>query len=178
MILVGAGSYNRTMRFIVVRHARAEDRESFVASGQPDAKRPLTAKGIRRMKKAARGLRRLVPSIDLLVSSPLRRAVETARIIADVYGGLRCVERDELTPGADSHPLIDWLAGQAQGSACIVGHEPDLSDLLKLLLPRDSTRPEKLKKGSACLLAFDGPIAASRGRLEWYRSSRELGASR
>src|SRR5215510_9395412 len=102
------------MQLLLIRHARAEDRETFAATGQPDSKRPLTGKGIRRMKKAARGLRSLVPSIDLLVSSPLRRAVETARIIADVYGGIRCIERDELAPEAAAEELIDWLAAQRQ----------------------------------------------------------------
>src|SRR5438034_514019 len=114
------------MQLIVVRHARAQDRETFAATGKPDSERPLTAKGIRRMKRAARGLCPLVPAIGLLASSPLRRAVETARIIADVYG-VRFVERDELAPGGDPELLIEWLAAQrARGTACIVGHEPDL----------------------------------------------------
>src|SRR5258706_16007485 len=98
------------MQLLVVRHARAEDREAFAATGQPDSERPLTAKGIRRMKKAARGLHTLVSSIDLLATSPLRRAVETARIMADLYGGIPCIERDELAPGASSEHLTNRLA--------------------------------------------------------------------
>src|SRR2546423_15723817 len=120
------------MQLLVVRHARAEDRETFAAMSQPDAERPLTAKGIRRMRKAARGLHTLMPSIDLLVTSPLRRTVETARIIADLYGGIPCIERDELAAGASSEHLIEWLAAQKQHKiTCIVGHEPDLSELLE-----------------------------------------------
>jgi phosphohistidine phosphatase len=126
------------------------------------------------MKKAARGLRSLVPSIDLLISSPLRRAVETARIIADVYGGLRCIERDELAPGTAPQQLIDWLAQREKGTACIVGHEPDLSELLTVLLAEKSEQPLKLKKGSASLVTFEGSIAPSRGSLKWYRSAGDL----
>src|SRR5206468_1373417 len=111
------------MHLLVVRHARAEDRETFAATGEADSKRPLTGKGIRRMKKAARGLRSLVPKIDLLTSSPLRRAVETARIIADAYGGIRFIQRDELAPGAAPRELIGWRAVQrGNRTACIVGH--------------------------------------------------------
>jgi len=165
------------MHLLVVRHARAEDRGTFAATGQADSKRPLTGKGIRRMKKAGRGLRSLVPSIDLLVSSPLRRAVETARIIADVYDGIRCIERDELAPGAAPEQLIDWLAAQREhGTACIVGHEPDLGELLTVLLADQSEQPAKLKKGSASLVRFEGALAASGGTLQWYRSAGELGS--
>jgi phosphohistidine phosphatase len=163
------------MLLLLVRHALAEDRKTFAATGQPDSERPLTDKGIRRMKKAARGLRSLVPSISLLVSSPFCRAVETAQIIADVYGPTRYIKRDELAPAAAPQKLIDWLAAQTKdGTACVVGHEPDLSELLAFLLADKSERPAKLKKGSAALLRFSGPVAASKGRLQWYRSARDL----
>jgi phosphohistidine phosphatase len=163
------------MQLLVIRHARAQDRETFAGTKEPDSERPLTAKGIRRMKKAARGLRSLVPSIGLLASSPLRRATETARIIADVYGGIRIVERDELAPGAAVGELIEWLASRrADDPACIVGHEPDLSELLATLLADRSEQPAKLKKGSATLVKFAGPVAKSKGRLQWYRSAGDL----
>src|SRR6476660_1874369 len=111
------------MELLVVRHARAQDRDRFAATGRADAERPLTRKGIRRMKEAALGLRLLVPSIDLLASSRLRRAIETAQIIADTYGGISLIQCDELDPGADVAHLIDWLAGQKQTrTTCIVGH--------------------------------------------------------
>jgi phosphohistidine phosphatase len=165
----------RIMELLVVRHARAVDRETFVATGQPDSERPLTAKGIRRMKKTVRGLRSLVPSIDLLVSSPLRRAVETARIIADAYGGLRVVERLELAPGTPPQKLIGWLDGQRDRSVvCIVGHEPNLSELLAELLTTDSQCPAKLKKGSGALIRFDGAVSAASGKLQWYHSARQI----
>jgi phosphohistidine phosphatase len=127
------------------------------------------------MKKAAHGLHSLVPWIELLVSSPLRRALQTADIIAQVYGNIRCIERDELSPGADPRRLIDWLARRhREGIACVVGHKPDLSGLLTVLLSDESEVPPKLKKGSASFVSFSGPIAVSSGRLTWHRSAREL----
>ena len=169
------------MQLLVVRHARAKDRDKFAATGKPDAKRPLTGEGIRRMKKAARGFRSLVPSIGLLVSSSLVRAVETAHIIADEYGGLDIVERRELAPGQSANELIDYLASKMQRDerdeprpACIVGHEPDLSDLIELLLADASEAPKSLKKGSATLIEFQGSITAGAGRLRWHRTAKEL----
>jgi phosphohistidine phosphatase len=165
------------MDLLVVRHGRAEDRDEFAATGRPDSERPLTPKGIRRMIKAARGLHSLVPSIDLLVSSPLRRAVKTAQIIADIYGDLSSTEREELAPDAGPEGLIEWLAGQRkQGVTCVVGHEPDLSVLIEALLAEKSEVPAKLKKGSVTRLHFKGPIAASSGSMQWHHTARELAA--
>ena len=163
------------MQLLVVRHARAEDRDAFAVTGEPDAERPLTKKGIRRMREAARGLRSLVPSIELLVSSPLRRAVQTAQIIAKEFGGLESVEREELSPGAGPERLIKWLAKtRTHGITCLVGHEPDLSELIGVLLADASKRPAKLKKGSATFVEFDGAIAAAGGKLQWHHTAREL----
>ena len=165
------------MDLLVVRHARAEDRDDFAETGEPDSKRPLTAKGIRRMTKAARGLRRLVPAIGVLASSPLRRAAQTAKILSAAYDDIEWVERDELSPGVTPVRLIGWLAARrGRGTVCVVGHEPDLSRLLAILLTRNSDRPRKLKKGSATLLRFAGPPAAREGELQWHRTAKELAA--
>ena len=175
------------MNLLLIRHARAEDRRIFASTGKSDDVRPLTADGIRRLTRAANGLRRLVPTIHMLVSSPLKRAVETAQIISDAYGDLSVVQRDELAPGDDPEKLIDWLAGQrddAQTSSaqpqiiCLVAHEPDLSELLGILLADRSQQPEKIKKGSATLVSFQGPPVASGGKLQWHHTAKELGSNR
>jgi len=175
------------MNLLLIRHARAEDRRTFSLTGKSDDLRPLTADGIRRMTRAARGLRKLVPTIHMLVSSPLKRAVETAQIISDAYGDLPLVERDELAPGADPEKLIDWLgaqgrnqdgAGSDEQPICLVGHEPDLSDLLGILLADRSQQPEKIKKGSATMVSFQALPVASGGTLQWHHTAKELGSSR
>jgi phosphohistidine phosphatase len=165
------------MQLLIVRHARAEDRDTFAQTEQADAQRPLTRKGIRKMKCAASGLRLLVSSIDLLVSSSLRRAIQTARILADTYGDIPMIERDELAPGGNHRSLIDWLATQPHSAMiCLVGHEPDLSDLLKMILTDPSEQPAKLKKGSATLVQFEGPVTAGTGKLQWHRPAGDLAA--
>ena len=50
------------MRLLFIRHAIAEDRDEWAKSGRPDAERPLTDRGRERMRRAARGLTRLLPS--------------------------------------------------------------------------------------------------------------------
>ena len=70
------------MQLLIVRHAVAEDRERFAATGRGDAERPLTRKGRREFRKVARGLREALPSLDLIASSRLARAIETAAVLA------------------------------------------------------------------------------------------------
>ena len=70
------------MRLLFIRHAIAEDRDEWAKSGRPDAERPLTDRGRDRMRRAARGLARLLPRPDLIATSPYLRAAETAAIVS------------------------------------------------------------------------------------------------
>ena len=97
------------MDLLIIRHAIAEDRDSFANSGKSDDLRPLTEDGKERMKLAAEGLRVVAPDISLLVASPLTRAQETAAIVGKEYGVEIGATTDvlrpraafpELTPGA------------------------------------------------------------------------------
>jgi len=76
------------MHLLVVRHGIAEGRKASARTNRDDAARRLTTDGRRKMKNGALGLRQLVPEVDLLASSPLRRAADTADIIAAWTGSL------------------------------------------------------------------------------------------
>ncbi|HEX6050525.1 MAG TPA: phosphohistidine phosphatase SixA [Gemmatimonadaceae bacterium] len=154
------------MRLIVVRHAIAEDRDEFAASGHDDDRlRPLTADGARKMKRGAEGLRSLVASIDLLASSPLVRAAETAEIIRDAYGIDRVVTEASLVPEGGVADVVRWLATRGEDLVAIVGHEPQLGKLVAYLIGAGDRPVIEMKKGAACLLEFDGSVEAGAARL-------------
>jgi phosphohistidine phosphatase len=126
------------------------------------------------MGRAARGLRGLVGNLDLLATSPLTRALQTARIVADAFGGPTPVEVDALA-GGDRQEVLDWLREQGEpGVAALVGHEPYLTDLISWLLSNQSHGFVELKKGAACLLAFPGPLEPGAARLRWALPPRAL----
>src|SRR5260370_27632219 len=102
------------MKLLIIRHAIAEDREDFARTGKDDSLRPITDEGKKKMKQGARGLRTLVPEIDLLATSPLTRAAQTAAVLDSVYGGLRRVENTELAPQASPVALLSRLCQQAR----------------------------------------------------------------
>jgi len=155
------------VELLIVRHAIAEDREVFAATGLDDALRPLTADGIRKMKRTARGLHEVVASIDVLVSSPFTRANETAEILRREYDLDRVETARELEPETSLDEVGTWLGRLDQSVVAIVGHEPQLGRLVTYLVSGSEQPGVELKKGGACLIEFEGKPTAGRGRLTW-----------
>lgn len=124
------------MELIIVRHAVAEEREDFKKKGMEDHMRPLTLKGRKRMQKVCMQLREVVKEVDLIVSSPLTRARQTAEIISQIYFETPVVEAPELVPQGPPQAFLKWLRSQAKHHRriVVVGHEPQLSSFASFLL--------------------------------------------
>lgn len=168
--------YTRScMKLLIVRHAKAEDRETFAATGADDAERPLTGAGREQVRQAARTLKDLVPRIDVLATSPLTRARETARLLAREYKRLKPVEMPELSPGLSEKAVVAWLAEQpADAVVALVGHEPDLSVFASWLLTGRKHPILALKKGAACLLEFEAKPDPGGAVLAWSLTPVQL----
>jgi phosphohistidine phosphatase len=164
------------MDLLVVRHAIAEDREVFAESGRDDAERPLTANGRRKFRRAARGLGRLVTSIDLLATSDLTRALETGEILGEECRIGRTEHLRELAPDADPAALIRWVKRQPDAPLVgVIGHEPHLSRLVEYLLTGlRGAGFVQLKKGGACLVALGDAPAAGHAELRWLLTAGQL----
>ncbi len=125
----------------------------------PDGARPLTDKGRKRMRNAARGLRRLNIKFDAILTSPLPRAHETATIVAETLGReshLAVVEA--LKPDCSVEELVSGLKDyQSCQNLLLVGHEPLLSDTASFLLTgkKNATVKIALKKGGLCGIEID-----------------------
>jgi phosphohistidine phosphatase len=161
------------MELLVVRHAIAEERDAF--AGGDDSERQLTAAGRRKFRRGARGLRRLVRSIDLLATSALARAVETGEILQKAYGIGGVTQLTELAPGANPALLVRWLGCQeADTIVAIVGHEPHLSRLVEHLLTARRAGFLELRKGGACLLDLGSAPEPGRAELRWLLTAAQL----
>ena len=161
------------MQLLVVRHAPAGDKIEFAQSGKPDAERPLTEDGVRKMRAVASGLGRLVERLDVIASSSLKRALQTAEILAAAYESpVEALEA--LAPGSPPAALMPWLERQAAAATlAVVGHEPHLSGLVSWLVSGSAKPWLELSKGGACLLEVEH--AAARGAtLLWLIDARTL----
>jgi phosphohistidine phosphatase len=149
-------------------------------SAPDDRERPLTNKGIKRMGKAAKGVRRLEIPFDAVLTSPLVRARQTADIVASELGIEAQVEEiSALAPESSVEHLISGLTRyHDREHLLLVGHEPLLSDALSHLLDvrQPSTVRIELKKGALCRVEIDALPAASPGKLHWLLAPKQLRA--
>ena len=163
------------MRVLIVRHAKAEEREQFATTGKRDALRPLTDSGRNTARKIGRALKEIVPRLDALTTSPYVRARETAELIAKSYKRLKAEDLPLLEPGRSPAKLLHWLGQQSEEAIVgLVGHEPDLGEFASYLLSGKASSFFQFKKGGACLVQFDEKPAAGGGRLEWFLAPLHL----
>jgi phosphohistidine phosphatase len=161
------------MQLLLIRHGKAEDRDDFAMSGQPDDLRPLTRKGEEEMRAIAAGLRTIVPHIGVLATSPLTRAVQTADAVAVRYPDATRETIDALVPDAPFGEFRDWLMQHVQAEVvAAVGHNPHISELATWLDRNGET--VDMKKGSALLLDCGDVPSPGRGELVWYRKPKAL----
>ena len=119
------------MQLYVVEHGIAVEG----GEGVPDEWRPLTDKGRRRFQKTARAFGKLGRKLDLILTSPLVRAVQTAEILARETEPGEVAVLAELDPKFDVDAVRNAIASRAgkAEAVAIVGHEPQLSSVLAAL---------------------------------------------
>jgi phosphohistidine phosphatase len=151
------------MQLWLVRHAVALEREEFDG---PDANRPLTDKGRRRFRKFCDWLLDVTEAPQAVVTSPLVRAVDTAAILARSAGLKKSdmITTDLLAPGVDLTALLEVVHEQPGGRVALVGHEPDMSQMLGELLGGGNF---SFGKGFIAAVDFSGAPAIGTGRLRW-----------
>ena len=122
------------MEMLLVRHGIAAD----AAPRHPDALRPLTTRGRRRMQRAVAGLLALDLRCDRVLHSPWKRAAQTAELLVPLAcGPIVACDRLALPPDA---ALIEWLrkACRRDERLALVGHQPWMGELLALLATASS----------------------------------------
>ena len=147
--------------------------------GMNDADRALTAEGVRKTTRVAVGLGKLGAKPDLILSSPLRRAEETARLVADVLTPHASVELyPALAGGFSAADVVKGLRPHRQArELLLVGHQPDLGDLASYLLTGSASLvPLPFKKAGVAAITLASVPPRSAGLLEWFLTPGQLRA--
>lgn len=160
---------------LLVRHAIAEARDE---AWPDDDLRPLTGKGVGRMRDIAARLQMIGETAEIVLTSPLTRAAETAAILVEAWSPPPRVKVvDALSPGHTPADTMAALAGYSRSARlAVVGHEPDLGVLAAWLT--GAKHPLPFKKGGVARIDIDLPARPQCGRLIWLvtpRMLRELG---
>ena len=149
------------MKLYFLRHGLAGDRETWAGG---DFERPLTDAGKERMAREAATIAKLNLNLDVILTSPLVRAYQTAEIVARLLGMTDKLVKDErLGPGFSPDQLAGILQAYPEAQALmLVGHEPDFSQLIGKLIGGGRIM---CKKGSlACVELNDKSL---QGELVW-----------
>ena len=163
------------MDCVLLRHGIAVERDEWEG---PDADRPLTERGAKRVAQVAAGLSWLDVQPTHVWSSPLIRAIETAKIVHRVLRVRSAVQIvDALLPDASPDRLLAILHDLPPESCVLcVGHEPQLGITASVLLSGRASASFPLKKAGACLIELSIPAKPGRGVLRWWLPPAQLRA--
>jgi len=158
----------------LVRHAVAHKRDP--ERWPDDSRRPLTPEGEEEFLGAARGLARVVPEVEVLLSSPHERAWRTAEILAEQTGWPAPEKLPALEPDVPPEKVVIALETYAdKQSIALAGHRPGLHELAVYLLTGDAEGADmKIKKGGVVCIEFDDAPKAGTGKLRWLFTPRVL----
>jgi phosphohistidine phosphatase len=160
------------MRLYLMRHGLAVDPAD--PKCPPDPERPLTPKGIEKTRAAALGLRALGLKPDVMFSSPLLRALQTAEVAAEVLGYLREKIRrsDALKPGGKPSAFFHEISRVRGAKVFAFGHAPQLDELVAHAIGAPHPVTALKKAGVACLeMESFTPV---RGGLLWVLTPKVL----
>jgi len=130
------------MEIYIVRHCEALE-------GEPDELRELSEKGIKQAKKAGKKLKKLNVKISEIFSSPLKRAVQTAEIIAKEINNPEIKITELLNPLSNPDEILNHLNYLNKNKILIVGHQPFIGKMIATVTKRDE-ESVNLKKGCLC----------------------------
>ena len=144
------------MQLYFLRHGEAD----WPGWSKPDDERPLTDFGNKEVRQVAKFLDRLNVNPDLIVSSPLPRALQTAEVAAEQLK-TKLRQDEALEPGFGISELSTLLKRHHSKALMLVGHEPDFSSVISALTGGFI----KMSKAGMALVDLDPET--EKGRLLW-----------
>jgi phosphohistidine phosphatase len=152
------------MQIYLLRHGIAEDGRP----GHPDADRALTGEGRDKLRRVLKRARAADVAPSLILSSPYKRALETAEVAVDVLGySGKVVQTRSLVPNASPHDTWDEIRGRKEESAVLLAsHEPLMSTLAAFLLGSPGLAVD-MKKAALVRIDMDRITPQPHGVLKW-----------
>ena len=169
------------MDLFILRHGCAGNR---LSDPMKDTKRQLTISGKKEVVEIAKSLKKLGVNFNVIISSPLARAFQTAKIIAKEYKLIEQIEQsEELKPNGSKDFLYNKLSKSNIDSVIlIVGHEPYLSSMINDIISKNDTDRNYntnhnniiLKKAGLSRIKITSTVPKLKGELRWLLTPRIL----
>ncbi len=177
------------MKFYLIRHGIAEKNNT-----KPDLERELTLKGIKKLRKIYKKIKKKIKNPDLLLCSNAKRSIETGELLSILWKIPKIESQEKLNPNSSIEDYVFVLNSYLNQKELvlsnlrigIVTHEPDLSHFASYLIHHslrynltdnliEITKPApyidfKIKKGALMIIDWNG----SKGKLEFYATPKIL----
>jgi len=160
------------MDLYILRHGKAG--QSF--NRPDDSDRKVNSVGRSDIRTVARSIRSKKIRFEVIATSPLTRAYETAEIVARTLKEKGRLEIwNELSPGGDQETLFSHAAQYNNDTAIIlVGHEPALSGLIGTIITGGDTASLILTKGGMAKIRTYSFDRKPSGDLQWLLTPRQM----
>ena len=160
------------MQIYLLRHGIAEN----AGPGQPDSERALTAEGREKLLRVLKRARVAEVNPGAILSSPYKRALETAEVAAEALGFKGRIERTPaLVPEASPYDAWEEIrARRSGGSVLLASHEPLMSSLAAFLLGCPALQVD-MKKAALARIDCDRFPSQPRGVLKWMLTPATAG---
>ena len=159
------------MEIYILRHGIAVERGT--PGYKKDSDRPLTSEGEEKVHQIAGAMLAMKLKFDLVLSSPYERAARTAQIVADELGEDVTFTKF-LEPEGNPLALIGQINDEKPQRVLLVGHEPDLSRLISLLISGGTDASIELKKGGICKMTAEKLSFGRCATLNWLLTPKQL----
>lgn len=158
------------MEIYFLRHAEAQEKKE----GMNDEERPLTSFGASTISNVAKSLTRNIDSFDLILTSPLLRARQTADIMGNIFHNKeRIKESQNLLVGTEPSRLLDEIKKHKKlKRLLIVGHQPHLGICVSYLTGESEDRAD-IKKGGCALVKMED-FKRAKGKLIWIKTPSDF----
>ena len=140
------------MRVLFIRHAPALNRSDWL---RDDMLRPLSDKGMTAAKKIFKGLSKVYKVPQAVFTSEAVRAKESAEIFSRYFGSVKVKESPALNPRATFEGVKELLLESNLEYVAVIGHEPDLSEIISMFLVKNGDLPIEIKKAALVELEID-----------------------
>ena len=151
------------MNIYLIRHSDAEKASLKIK----DFDRELSTKGKSKIKIAVENWKNIIPAFDYIVTSPLKRAAQTAKIIASGFNYEDEIIIDKrMGTGSKTEDLIDIANYLGSENIAFIGHQPDLAIHTSNLISSSGAFLD-FKPASIVKISFNNKIRTTKGYLEF-----------
>ena len=151
------------MNIYLIRHGQAEKS----SEKKHDEERELTPDGIVEIKNSANFWKQYINKIDIILSSPFTRAIQTAEIVKSVFNfDSEILKENTLLNGGLTEDLLNAVAAYGKVNTVLVGHQPDMATHISRMIGYTEINL-KIPPASIAKISFKSNLQIGEGILEF-----------